>query len=136
MEISRRRCVLSSTLAIQPNHYNSLYFLAERLAVDRIHRWPEAVAYMTACVALRPDHIWAYINRAGYHEKLGQLDEAEADYSAAISRAQSPEDRFIVCTYRWRFYRFAKRRTGPTGLGNSFEGDRRHAARWRYPDPA
>jgi tetratricopeptide (TPR) repeat protein len=98
-----------AALSVQPDHYNSLFFLAERLSREEIRRWPEAVAYMSACIALRPDHLWARVSRAGYHEKLGHRAEAEADYSAAVSHAQSEENRFIAYSYRWRFYRATKR---------------------------
>ena len=78
---------------MQPDHYNSLFFLADRLSHDKIKRCPEAIAYYTGCIALRPDHIFAYMSRAECHEKLGQLDEAEADYSAAIAAAPDEETR-------------------------------------------
>ncbi len=100
-----------AALALQPNHYNSLFFLGDRLGTDQIHRWPEAIAFMTACIALRPDHVYAHLSRASYHQKLGHCDEAEAGYTASIAIAQNEEDRFSAYAYRWRFYRSAKRTT-------------------------
>jgi tetratricopeptide (TPR) repeat protein len=73
-----------AALALQPDHYNSLFFLAMRLKNDEIKRYPEAIAYFTGCIALRPNHTYAYGNRADCHQRLGQLDEAIADYREAI----------------------------------------------------
>ena len=44
-----------AALRLQPNHYNSLYFLAMRFNTDKINRRPEAIQLYTACIALRPD---------------------------------------------------------------------------------
>jgi tetratricopeptide (TPR) repeat protein len=74
-----------AALRIQPNHYNSLYFMADRFATDKINRRPEAIQLFTACIALRPDHVWPYLDRAECHEKLKQMAEAEADLTAAFS---------------------------------------------------
>jgi tetratricopeptide (TPR) repeat protein len=79
-------------LRVQPNHYNSLYFLACRLASDKINRYPEAVQLFTACLALQPNNTNAYHHRAQCHQKLGQLEDAEADYSAAITAADTEWD--------------------------------------------
>src|SRR5262249_6669046 len=52
-----------AALALQPNHYNSLFFLAMRLSLPKFNRHAEAIAYHTACIALRRDHVFAYTNR-------------------------------------------------------------------------
>src|SRR5262249_39910096 len=51
-----------AALNLQPNHYNSLFFLAGRLS--RINRHAEAIGYQRACVALRPDHALGLNNLA------------------------------------------------------------------------
>ncbi|MFO0888590.1 MAG: tetratricopeptide repeat protein [Isosphaeraceae bacterium] len=71
-------------LRLQPNHRNSLFFLAYRLMEDKINRRPEAIAYLTACIALRPDDDLAYGNRAYCYLALGQPDEAIADLRQAL----------------------------------------------------
>lgn len=99
-----------AALRIQPDHYNSLFFLGLRLMSDKINRQPEAIAYLTGCIALRPHHIWAYLNRAECHEKLKQLEEAEADFSVAVSAAANDEDRLLASE---RLYRFHQRQQRP-----------------------
>jgi tetratricopeptide (TPR) repeat protein len=69
-----------AALALQPNHYNSLFFLAVHFATDKINRWPEAVQLFTACIALRPDDYLAYYNRGVCNFHLRQLDDAITDY--------------------------------------------------------
>jgi tetratricopeptide (TPR) repeat protein len=82
-----------AALAMQPNHYNSLYFLAARLASDKINRRPEAIAYATGCIALRPDHEWAYITRGECRLKIGQMEAAKADFEAALTAAKTDPNR-------------------------------------------
>ncbi len=73
-----------AALRMQPNHFNSLFFLAYAFNTDKINRRPEAVQLFTACIALRPDHAVSYGNRAGCYIHLGQLDDAIADSRQAI----------------------------------------------------
>lgn len=94
-----------AALALQPNHFNSLFFLAMRLATDKINRRAEAVQLFTGCIALRPDHAFAYFNRAECYHKLGLLEDAEADYTAAIAAAASEYDRVSAYIFRRDFYR-------------------------------
>jgi tetratricopeptide (TPR) repeat protein len=82
-----------AALRLQPNHFNSMYFLAMRLTTDKIKRYPEAIAYYTGCLALRPDHFGAYISRGTAYHRLGRLDEAEADHKAALALAKDDPDR-------------------------------------------
>lgn len=89
-----------AALRLQPNHYNSLFFLADRLGTDTISRPVEAIQVMRACIALRPDHIWAYITRAECHEKLNQMAEAEADLTTAFGLSSNGRD--IDAAYRRR----------------------------------
>jgi serine/threonine protein kinase/tetratricopeptide (TPR) repeat protein len=84
-----------AALALQPNHYGSLFCLADGMATDE--RWPEAILLFTGCIALRPHYVLAYVRRGECHQKLGQMDEAEADYSAAVAAAESEEDRGYAC---------------------------------------
>jgi serine/threonine protein kinase/tetratricopeptide (TPR) repeat protein len=74
-----------AALALEPNHYASLFALADRLATDRINRRPEAIAYFTGCIALRPNDIDAYKGRAKCYQKLSRMDDAIADLTAGIA---------------------------------------------------
>jgi tetratricopeptide (TPR) repeat protein len=73
-----------AALALQPDHYNSLFFLAMRFDLDKINRRPEAVQLWTACIALRPYDYVAYSNRSVCHLHLRQLDDAIADVRQAV----------------------------------------------------
>ena len=69
-------------LRIQPDHFNSLFFLADRLsAVDddpqKMHR---ALGLFSACIALKPKHLPTYWKRAIIKEKLGDIIGAEQDF--------------------------------------------------------
>jgi serine/threonine-protein kinase len=68
-----------AALRLQPDHYNSLYFLALRLLLDQINQPQEAFAYCTACLALRPDDAGACAMRVNCYLRLGQEDLALAD---------------------------------------------------------
>jgi tetratricopeptide (TPR) repeat protein len=95
-----------AALALQPNHYNALFFLAEVFKTDEIDRIPEAIQLFTACIALRPDQsVAAYRNRAGCYQKLGQRKDAEADFTAAIATAKSEVDRNDSYLARRAFYK-------------------------------
>jgi serine/threonine protein kinase/Flp pilus assembly protein TadD len=67
-----------AALRLQPDHYNSLFFLGLRLFPDK-NRWQEAIAYLTASIALRPDAANALRNRAECYNEHGQRDEAIED---------------------------------------------------------
>jgi serine/threonine-protein kinase len=82
-----------AALRLQPNHYNSLYYLAIRLGTDKVNRWPEAIAYFTACIALRPDSFGACISRGNCLMHLGDLDGAKADFEAAQALAKNDLNR-------------------------------------------
>src|SRR5262249_30009340 len=73
-----------AALALQPDHYNSLFFLAYSFNSNKITRLPEAVAYFTACIALRPTDPLAYNNRGICYLNLGQLDDAIADFRQGV----------------------------------------------------
>jgi serine/threonine-protein kinase len=68
-----------AALRLQPDHFNSLFFLALRLNTDKINRRPEAIAYLTGCIALRPDDSMAYRHRGNCYLHLGQIDDAVVD---------------------------------------------------------
>ncbi len=51
-----------AALRLQPDHFNSLFFLGSRLS--RINRHAEVIGYQWACIALRPDHPLALNNLA------------------------------------------------------------------------
>jgi serine/threonine protein kinase len=106
-------------LTLQPNHYNALFFLAKGLATDQLKRWPEAIQLYTGCIALRPDHVLAHVNRAACYQKLGQVDEAEAAYTAAIAAVQTEMDRAYAYEGRRDFYE-------AVGRGDKAREDREH----------
>ena len=84
-----------AALRLQPNHYNSLFFLADRFDTDKINRRPEAIAYFTACIALRPDHFMPTSSwNAASPLELGHLDAAKADFEAALALAKDDVDRW------------------------------------------
>ena len=97
-----------AALRVQPDHFASLSFLADRLSHD-VNRRPEAIAYYSACIALRPTAPGPYEGRARCHEKLGHLEEAEADFSAAIATVTTDERRFWAYKNRCGFYDRVKR---------------------------
>jgi len=77
-----------SVLKQNPSHFNSLFFLGDRYATDSMYS--EAIAYYTAAIALRPDHVYARKHRARALEKTGDFGSAEADYLAALKCAAPP----------------------------------------------
>jgi serine/threonine protein kinase/Tfp pilus assembly protein PilF len=80
-----RRSYLAA-LRVQPNHFLSWYFLAHHTLVNpKVNRLPEAVLALTACIALRPDSVLPYAERAYCQRRLGNEDEAAADYAAALA---------------------------------------------------
>src|SRR5262249_47973153 len=93
-----------AALTLQPNHYPSPFFPSEPFNTGTTNRRPEALWLYTACIALRPDHVLPYLNHAGCHEKLGQMDEAETDYTAAINVAADEKERIAAYDHRCRFY--------------------------------
>jgi serine/threonine protein kinase/tetratricopeptide (TPR) repeat protein len=93
-----------SALRIQPDHYNSLFFLGERLGKDKVNRREEAVQVLRGCFALRPTHVWAYITRAEHLDKLGRADEAVADLTTAVDRATNDMDRLAARFARIELY--------------------------------
>lgn len=71
-----------AALRIQPDHFNSLYFLAARLEKDG--RIVEACQVWRACLALRPNHIPTLRNRAIALGKQGKFEEALESATKAI----------------------------------------------------
>jgi tetratricopeptide (TPR) repeat protein len=78
-----------AALRVQPDHFNSLYFLADSLDAYGLKRYPEAIHLYTACIALRPEPSEIYVDRAQCKEKLGQIRDAEQDYKDLVKRCQS-----------------------------------------------
>jgi tetratricopeptide (TPR) repeat protein len=94
-----------AALRVQPNHFPSLFFLAGHVMRGaKVKRLPEAIQVYTACLAARPNEISLYGFRAGCLMELGQLDEAEADCSAAIAAATDEGDRILAFEQRYEFY--------------------------------
>ncbi len=91
-----------AALRIQPDHYNSLFFLGERLKVDQ--QYGEAIAYYTACIALRPNHVYAIVGRADAYEESGDKDSAQRDYVSAIEANTSPNDHVYAFRMLLEFY--------------------------------
>ena len=71
-----------AALRMQPDHFNSLFFLATRL--DSGGRKAEAVQIWRACLALRPDHIPTLRNRALALSEQGEFEEALESVNKAI----------------------------------------------------
>jgi tetratricopeptide (TPR) repeat protein len=92
-----------AALRLQPDHYNSLFFLAMRLA-SKPDRAQEAIGYYAGAIALRPDDVVAYRNRGLCNERLGRLEEAEADFSAAIAVSKDDGVRCYHYQVRAAFY--------------------------------
>jgi tetratricopeptide (TPR) repeat protein len=70
-----------AALRLQPDHYNSLFFLAFRsLGRDNA----AAAQVFRACLALRPDHVPALRNRAIAVAELGGYEEAIAQFREVI----------------------------------------------------
>jgi serine/threonine protein kinase/tetratricopeptide (TPR) repeat protein len=102
-DLEEARRSYRAALCVQPNHFNSLFFLAAHVMSDpKSKRLPEAVQLYTACIALRPDSFLAYRNRANCYQKLGNLDDAEADLTAAIAVVKTDYQR--ICGYQARSY--------------------------------
>jgi tetratricopeptide (TPR) repeat protein len=93
-----------AAIRVQPDHINSLFYLACRLSRPKINRVPEAIQLCTACIALRPSHIYAHINRADCYEQLGKREEAEADYSGGIAAASNKRELVWTIEQRCAFY--------------------------------
>jgi len=84
-----------AALRLQPDHYNSLFFLADRL--KHAKRYPEAVAYFTCCIALeregtavRHKRITGLEARAQAYELAGDLVSAELDLIDATRATGDP----------------------------------------------
>ncbi len=88
-------------LRIQPDHFNSMYFLGDRLAVDK--HFDEAIAYYTGCLALRPTHLYANLSRAEAYEMAGDKLTAERDFIAATELVE-PVDHVIAFSKLLEFY--------------------------------
>jgi serine/threonine protein kinase len=80
-----------AALRIQPDHYDSLFFLDICLA--RSGRMAESIRVYSTCIALRPDSILLYRNRACTYCNLGQHAAAAADYAAMIRVARNDAQR-------------------------------------------
>src|SRR5262249_19713651 len=68
-----------AALALQPDHYNSLFFLGARLATPQLNRYSEAIWLFTACLAVHPTSYTCYRERARCYAQLGLLEDAEAE---------------------------------------------------------
>ena len=71
-----------AALRIQPDHFNSLFFLATRLHSGG--RKAEAVQIWRVCLALRPNHVPTLRNRAIALGEQGNFDEALESLNKAI----------------------------------------------------
>jgi tetratricopeptide (TPR) repeat protein len=71
-----------AALQIQPDHFNSLFFLAMRLS--KLGRHDEAAQIYRACTVLRPDHVPTLRNRAALIAQQGNLEEASRLLAKAI----------------------------------------------------
>jgi tetratricopeptide (TPR) repeat protein len=90
-----------AALRVQPDHFNSLFFLGKRLWEN--NRESEAIGYFIACNALHPD-VNMRMNCGDCNYRMGHLEEAEADYSAAIKFAKTDALRLGAYQGRCEFY--------------------------------
>jgi len=70
-------------LRFDPTYYNALFFMGLRYSGDE-HLDAKLMAWY-GCLALRPDDVIAKLNRGETHARLGQFDEAKADYESALA---------------------------------------------------
>ena len=70
-------------LRIEPDHFNSMFFLGMRNSEFTQDR-TAAIGYYTACIAIRPDHVASYGNRGVDELLLEHWDEAAKDFTAAL----------------------------------------------------
>ena len=82
-----------AALRLQADHYNSVFFLAKRLSEGKIKRLPEAIAYATCYIAIRPGWSDGYHLRGRCLMELGQMDEAKADFESSLALCKTDIDR-------------------------------------------
>jgi tetratricopeptide (TPR) repeat protein len=93
----------NKALAIDPKHANSLYFQAECWASDKKKGYRDAIGLFTGYIALTGGAIWAIVQRAECHQKLGHLGFAEDDYTTNIEGAKGHTDKDVLIeAYRFR----------------------------------
>ena len=90
-----------AALRLQPDHYNSLFFLASRLSKEK--QYDPAVRTFTGCIALRPEHYYAYLNRSEAYESLGRKEDALADLRQGLERTNSRTDKLAAYGYLEKF---------------------------------
>jgi serine/threonine protein kinase/Tfp pilus assembly protein PilF len=86
-----------AALAMQPNHYSALFFLAQSLEWQQ--SYAEAAGLFTACLAVGPVQGRAdvYAHRAWCFRQTGQVAAADTDYAAALAQdANSPLRQFTL----------------------------------------
>lgn len=88
-----------AALRIQPNHFNSLFFLALRITQweDRLG---EADALYRSCLLLRPDHVPSLRNRALILHDRGQLEEALEMSNKAVLLSEAPSTKVSSLSVR------------------------------------
>lgn len=102
-DLPERIRAYEAALRIQPDHYQSLYFLGHRLS--KAGRTVEAMRIWTACLAVRPNDPHPLLNRAQCCYLLGDNPAAEADYNRAIELLTTDEQRFKAVWRRCVFFR-------------------------------
>jgi len=72
-----------NALRLDPNHFNSLFYLAMRL--QKVGREAEAAQIYRACLVLRPDHLATLLNRANILSSKRRFDEAKELVNKAVA---------------------------------------------------
>jgi tetratricopeptide (TPR) repeat protein/predicted Ser/Thr protein kinase len=85
-------------LRLEPNHFWARYFLA--ISYVRLDQPALAKANLTACLAQRADVIWVYLLRGFAEGQLGEFQEAEEDFQAALERKPDDEARYVLFNNR------------------------------------
>ena len=74
-------------LDLQPNHFNSMVFMANRLITMNPPNYERAIGLLSGCIALRPDHVVALRWRYLCKNKLNDIEGAERDLLRCVKFA-------------------------------------------------
>jgi tetratricopeptide (TPR) repeat protein len=92
----------SAVLGEDAGHFWSQFFLAVCRLRER--QWDAARAGLTACLARRPDFVWAYLYRSIAHEQGQSLAAAQADLDKAVELYANDHARYVLYNRRGIFY--------------------------------
>jgi len=87
-----------NSLRRRPDRFWAQFFLAQYYLQKK--RLPEAKAWLTACLAQRPDFPWLYVLRGMILARQEEFELAETDFEQAQRRNPSPEASYLLLVYR------------------------------------